>query len=110
MWFLIRVYSVFSIGGAASDAATPPAACMVSVYYRNGSRIMAVEVKPGATFQPAEPHFLFEAPVIGAGAFNRNPNYAVTADGQKFLAVLAATDSRSDAITVLLNWQAGLKK
>jgi hypothetical protein len=72
--------------------------------------MMAVEVKPGSTFQPSEPLVLFEAPVTGAGAFNRNPNYTVTADGQKFLAVLAATDSRSNVITVLLNWRAGLKK
>ena len=80
------------------------------LYYRSGSRMMAVEVKPGSTFQPAEPRLLFEAPVVGAGAFNRNPNYTVTADGQKFLAVVAGTDSRSDAITVMLNWQGGLKK
>lgn len=70
--------------------------------------MMVVQVKAGTPFQPSEPRVLFEAPITGA--FNRNPNYTVTADGQKFLAVLAATDSRSNAITVLLNWQAGLKK
>ena len=80
------------------------------LYYRAGDRLMAVEIKPGTTFQPGEPKELFQAPIIGAGAFNRNPSYVVTPDGQKFLAVLAPVENLSDAMTVVLNWQAGLKK
>ena len=77
------------------------------LYYRSGSRMMAVEVKPGSTFQPAEPRLLFEAPVVGAGAFNRNPNYTVTADGQKFLAVLAAPIAAPTPLLSCLTGRAG---
>jgi hypothetical protein len=62
-------------------------------------------VKPGPTFQPAEPRALFEARVTGAPALSTETQTTQSpADGEKFLAVLAATDSRSDAITVMLNW------
>ena len=80
------------------------------LYYRSSNRLMAVDIKPGATFQPGEPKELFQSPILGAGAFNRNPSYVVTPDGQRFLAVLARVESLSDAMTVVLNWQAGLKK
>jgi len=80
------------------------------LYYRSGNRLMAVEITPGSTFQPGEPKELFESPVVGAGAFDRNPSYTVTRDGQKFLAVLARADNLTNVITVVMNWQAGLKK
>ena len=76
------------------------------VYYRSGDHLMAVEIRPGATFQPGQPRELFQAPIVGAGGFNRNPSYVVTPDGQKFLALLAPTANLSDAMTVVLNWQA----
>jgi dipeptidyl aminopeptidase/acylaminoacyl peptidase len=80
------------------------------LYYRSGNALMSVQTKSGTTFQPGEPKELFQAPIVGAGGFNRNPSYVVTPDGQKFLAVLAPTENLSDAMTVVLNWQAGLKK
>ena len=80
------------------------------LYYRSGNRLMAVEIQPGTTFQPGEPQELFQAPIVGAGGFNRNPSYVVTPDGQKFLAVLAPVENLSDTMTVVLNWQDGLKK
>ena len=71
---------------------------------------MAVEIQPGTIFQPGEPKELFEAPIVGAGGFNRNPSYVVTPDGQQFLAVLAPVENLSNTMTVVLNWQAGLRK
>ena len=79
------------------------------LYYRSGERMMAVQLEPGATPRPSEPKELFKAPIVGAGAFNRNPSYVVSADGQRFLAILAPAASASDAMTVVMNWQAGLK-
>ena len=36
--------------------------------------------------------------------------YAVTADGQRFLVLAMVGDAASSTITVVLNWTAGLKK
>jgi hypothetical protein len=69
-----------------------------------------VAVNPNPTFQPGEPKELFEAPVAGAGGFNRNPAYAVMPDGKKFLAVIERVDNLSNSITAVLNWQAAPKK
>jgi hypothetical protein len=79
------------------------------LYYRPGDNMMVVQIEPGATPRPSEPKELFKAPIVGAGGFNQNSSYVVTADGQKFLVVLAPAETLSDAITVVMNWQAGLK-
>jgi hypothetical protein len=50
---------------------------------------------------------LFEAPLVGAGGFNRNSAWTVTPDGKRFLAAITCLGNLSDAITVVLNWQAG---
>ena len=70
--------------------------------------MMAVEVKTTAgRFEPGIPKALFTLPALDP----RN-SYAVTDDGQKFLAVAQQgdTDSASDPITVVLNWLPGLRR
>jgi hypothetical protein len=62
----------------------------------------------GATFETGAPQPLFDiqllyAPLIGRFA------YQPTADGQRFL-VTAPVGAVAPAITVVLNWQAGVKK
>jgi Tol biopolymer transport system component len=73
------------------------------------SKLMAVDVKTGPTFQPATPHPLFTAPTI-VGATNVQFRYDVTGDGKKFLMVNVATGEPTSPVTVVLNWEAGLKK
>lgn len=81
------------------------------LYYRTSDqRFMAVEVNASATFEPGRPRVLFRAPVVGAGAINRNPAWTVTPDGKRFLAAITRASSLADTITVVLNWQSGLKK
>ncbi len=66
---------------------------------------MAVDVKAGATLEPGVPRKMFPTGL-------RNPTwdeYAVTADGQRFL-VLAPADTAPTTMTVVLNWTTGLKK
>jgi hypothetical protein len=43
-------------------------------------------------------------PNVGASSFD------VTPDGQRFLVLQSSADSDQYSLTVLLNWQAGLKK
>jgi serine/threonine protein kinase/Tol biopolymer transport system component len=70
------------------------------------TRIVAVDVSLGPTFQAGIPRVLLSAPAA-PGPFD------VSADGQKFVRFTAApatSSARSAPITVVLNWQAGLKK
>jgi hypothetical protein len=72
-------------------------------YLTGGIRITAVDVSTGATFQAGDPKTLFDVRVLGA-------SYDVSADGRRFLALTNPTEIAGDSITVVLNWQAGLKK
>ena len=85
-------------------------------YVSPDGKMMSVGVAtPSGTFQAGIPKALFAAPILGAAssAFVYNTRYDVTADGQKFLINAVSTETASapqSAITVVLNWQAGLKK
>jgi len=68
-------------------------------------------VKTGpAGFQASQPQVLFTRPRAGLGYTNLGLDYAVTADGQRFLANTALDEGASSNITVLTNWTSGLKK
>jgi WD40 repeat protein len=83
-------------------------------YISADSKLMAVEVAAASgTFQAGIPKALFAAPIWGGGAINNVTRYDVTADGKKFLINSLPTETTSappSAITVVLNWQAGLMK
>ena len=71
----------------------------------NRTSIMAVDVKSdGRAFDAGIPKRLFQAPPT--------PGWDVSADGKRFLLAVPAngSESASPPITVLLNWQAELKK
>ncbi len=68
---------------------------------------MAAAVESGVTFRAGDPKAPFETPIA------RHPDentleYAVTADGQRFLAIVP--EAGNTAVTVVLNWTAGLGK
>ena len=67
---------------------------------------MAVEVKPGGTFEAGVPQVLFDL----AGRVRGNPVFAATADGQRFLLVSQPEDTANSQFAVVVNWTAGLKK
>jgi Tol biopolymer transport system component len=52
------------------------------------------------------PRALFHAPVIGAGGFNNSPNWEVSRDGRRILAVVDAEATRDKPLTVVVNWKA----
>lgn len=78
------------------------------IYYLgpNAGSMMAAGVRAaGSAIQVDAPRQLFAAP-IAPTAFNP---YAVTADGQRFLAVQPVSGAlRAGPLTVVTNWQAGL--
>jgi eukaryotic-like serine/threonine-protein kinase len=78
-------------------------------YISADQKLTAVPVKSAATFEAGSPQALFEIqPLFGplTGRFV----YQSTADGQRFL-VLTNTGGRAPPpITVVVNWQTGLKK
>jgi hypothetical protein len=68
---------------------------------------MAVDATTGTSFKTGIPRRLFDAPFR---AFSGNVFvWDVTADGKEFLINAAAQESYPQPITVVLNWQAGLK-
>jgi Tol biopolymer transport system component/predicted Ser/Thr protein kinase len=83
-------------------------------YISADSKLMSVEVTAGSgTFQAGIPKALFAAPIWGGGVNNNVTRYDVTADGKKFLInslPREGTAAPPSPITVVLNWQTGLKK
>ena len=68
--------------------------------------LMAVAVKPGGTtFEPGVPKPLFAVP----GNLTRR-SYAVAGDGRRFLVRRPLDEAAARPITVVLNWQASLKR
>jgi len=51
------------------------------------------------------PRSLFRAAVMGAGGFSNSPNYEVSRDGRRILAVVNAEASREKPLTVVVNWK-----
>ena len=79
-------------------------------YISLDGKLTAVPVTTdGVTFSAGAPHALFDVEVP-----EPNPphptDYAVTADGQRFLVNTVVDQPTRPALTVILNWTAGLKK
>jgi len=79
------------------------------LFYRNGDRMMAVDISTKPSFSHGTPRLLFE------GQYTVGPlsiaSYDVTPDGRHFV-MLQSSDSSPGAtqIHVVQNWQAGLKR
>jgi Tol biopolymer transport system component len=72
-------------------------------YLAADRNLMAIPVKLGTTITPGTPKALFPVPLS-----EQQHSYAVTGDGQRFLVSRLAGEM--PPITVVLNWEAGLKK
>ena len=80
------------------------------LFYRNGERMMAVDIATQPTFSAGSPKVLFE------GQYARNAyfiaNYDVAPDGERFL-MLKAVEQQEEALSqfnVVLNWFEELKQ
>jgi eukaryotic-like serine/threonine-protein kinase len=77
-------------------------------YLSSDGKLMAVEVKPGGSFEAGAPRALFDlAPVRAIGGAT---SYAVTAAGDRFLFVTAREEAASLQFTVVVNWAAEAKR
>ena len=82
-------------------------------YVSADSKIMAVDVTTTTVFSNGNPKALFAVPIWGGATSPNVTRYGVTPDGKKFLINTLAADPASapaSPITVVLNWQMGLKK
>jgi hypothetical protein len=92
-----------SLGGGTSPAWRADGA---ELFYQAADRnLMAVPVRADATtFEPGAAKVLFPIPETSIRG-----NYAPSVDGQRFLITRYADESEPTPVTVVLNWQAGLK-
>ena len=71
------------------------------LFYFGGGELMSVSAGMEKSLQPGNPKSLFKPPL--------GVDYAVSRDGQRFL-IAAAVEEAPQPITVVLHWDAGLKK
>ncbi|MBM3820399.1 MAG: hypothetical protein FJW14_15470 [Acidimicrobiia bacterium] len=78
-------------------------------YLSDDGVLMAVDVTPGDTLQVGRPTALFRTPIPIAGEmYTRRNHFIPDADGRRFL--LTAASDVQEAITVLVNWTARLRR
>jgi Tol biopolymer transport system component len=80
-------------------------------YIAGDQKMMAVDVNSAGGFKAGVPQPLFQSRMVGEAGRSLQAPYLwdVSADGKRFLIGTPAAES-SEAITVVLNWQAALKK
>jgi Tol biopolymer transport system component/predicted Ser/Thr protein kinase len=78
-------------------------------YIAPDGKLMAVTVSAGSSFQAGIPKVLFQAPPSGGPGQVFPPKLAASPDGKRFL-FLVPEKQEAAPLTVVLNWQAGLKK
>jgi hypothetical protein len=72
------------------------------LFFRQGDRMMAVDVQTKSTFKAERAHFLFEAPYARSDFWT---NYDVAADGQRFVMLKEEDEARANSVLrVVLNW------
>ena len=76
-------------------------------YLTREGTMMSVEVRPGARLDLGTPRPLFTTRLRPNTSLDQ---YAVTADGQRFIVMEPPTDAPLDAMTIVTNWTTLLKK
>ncbi len=80
------------------------------LYVAADNKLMEVEVTPGSPFKAGVPKALFD-PGFGARTDDNGFPWDVSPDGQRFLITQPTEQQSATApLTVLVNWQATLKK
>jgi hypothetical protein len=75
------------------------------IFYRNGTKWMAVEVRTGSTFNAAPPRLLFSGPFANVPG----PSYDVGPDG-RFVMIEGPPEAPVTRLNVVLNWTADLRR
>jgi serine/threonine-protein kinase len=74
------------------------------LFYREGYKMMVVDVETSPAFRASTPRVLFEGNFATGNP--HNPNYSISPDGQRFLMV---QDAEAPQFKVVLNWDATLE-
>ena len=77
-------------------------------YIAAGRKLMAADVKPGATFEAGVPKLLFDTRVLTSTDFRNH--YVVSADGQRFLINSIIEERGAIPISIVKNWTTLLKR
>jgi Tol biopolymer transport system component len=77
----------------------------LELFYRNGGKQMVASISTKGAFTAGNPRVLFENP---AWAWQSGPNYDVTPDGKRIIAVELSEGIVSSPMHVVLNWKAEL--
>ena len=72
-------------------------------------RLMSAEIRTAPKFETSVPKPLFQSQVLGGPATLTSYRYAAAADGQRFLIHGATEEAAAAPITVVENWQAGVR-
>jgi len=80
------------------------------LFYRNGDKMMAVDITTQPAFSAGTPQTLFERPYLQLPFPLTNPGYDVSPDGQRFLMVKESGPSSASQINVVVNWVEELKR
>jgi Tol biopolymer transport system component len=81
------------------------------LYFVSEVGFVAVAIEAGESFTAGRPQLLFSRPRgIQVGVTQYAPGYDVSADGEKFLATNAVSEAPSQAINIVVNWQAELPR
>jgi len=79
------------------------------LFYRNGNKMMVVEVSTQPNWSAGVPETIFEGPFFAIG--NGNTSYDVAPDGQRFVMIKESEEQQKAAqINVVLNWFEELKR
>jgi serine/threonine-protein kinase len=79
------------------------------LFYRNGNKLMVVNIESQPTFNAGTPHLLFEKQ-YEKGVAGLRPNFDVAPDGERFVMVKASEQAAQIYLTVVLNWFEELKR
>jgi serine/threonine-protein kinase len=86
-------------GGGGIEPRWSPAGS--ELFYRDGEKMMVVDVRAGGAFATGTPKLLFDAPyLIGP----TGTNYDVAPDGQRFLMVASTVDTSPSTLTIVSSW------
>ena len=82
------------------------------VFISADGAIMSVDVTSGPAFQASQPKQLFQLPssVLALGGATPGARMDATRDLQRFLVTVPAQNNSRQEFTMVLNWQAALKR
>jgi len=82
------------------------------LFFRDGERMMAVDISTTRVFSQGKPHELFAGPFVRAWAGYARANYDVSPDGRRFLMLEPVTldEAPPTEIRVVLGWSEELER